>query len=552
MICNIHSHGTSFKGLARYVTHDKGADTSERVAWSHTHNVATTDPDLAARIMAATAMDNEALKEAAGIKSTGRKMQKSVMHYSLSWKDEERGDLSRDEMVQAALASLASLGADEGEYLGRDKKAGKKKYALRTQRGDEHQAVIVCHDEGPGSQPHVHIMVNRIHPECGTVLSDTNNFNKLSDWALEYRKAQGKEDYCPERVINAAIRAQGYRTHNKRVPRNVYEQDKAAEDFKKSPRHAAILDAQRRKAAELKAKQDELKQRQREEFRAKEKGILDAEKVARDALAEKIRTARNEKRNAFRLKAEEIAERHLAEKVAFDEAQQTFKGKVQASFDALKSKEWMREIRTHPLHAMTDAFKMAFSSGLQKQQLEKSQDQQARELQAKLKQEQAETAAQLRDDLRKKNAERVGYFETERADLFLQQKMAKAKIAAEWKQLRDERKAALAVPLPSPERPKSQIEIKPPPLPPNPPVEAQEHPQAVEPPAQTIESPERTQEPLRPTFEEVAAPAPLPTEQSDEDARKAAYEERMRAKFERNSLQSRFNRDDGSQSRERD
>lgn len=113
MICVVQNHGTSFDGLSRYMLHDKQADSSERVAWTHNHNLATQNPELGGRIMAATAMDQSTLKSLAGEVKTGRKLQKSVMHYTLSWHAEERDELTREDMIAAAKQSLAALGTDE-------------------------------------------------------------------------------------------------------------------------------------------------------------------------------------------------------------------------------------------------------------------------------------------------------------------------------------------------------------------------------------------------------------------------------------------------------
>lgn len=73
MVPKLAAKGTSFKGAAAYYLHDKGASTDERVAWTATLNLATNNPEMAWRIMAATAKDQTRLKEQAGIKATGRK-----------------------------------------------------------------------------------------------------------------------------------------------------------------------------------------------------------------------------------------------------------------------------------------------------------------------------------------------------------------------------------------------------------------------------------------------------------------------------------------------
>ena len=84
MISKIHAKGSSFKGAAAYLLHDKGrVDSDDRVAWIETRNLATDDREIAWRIMAATAMDQARLKEEAGIKKTGRKSDKHVLHVSM-------------------------------------------------------------------------------------------------------------------------------------------------------------------------------------------------------------------------------------------------------------------------------------------------------------------------------------------------------------------------------------------------------------------------------------------------------------------------------------
>lgn len=73
MVPKIIARGRSFKGAASYLLHDKGyVPTAERVAWTDTRNLAIEDPHQAWRIMAATALDQDRLKEKAGIKATGR------------------------------------------------------------------------------------------------------------------------------------------------------------------------------------------------------------------------------------------------------------------------------------------------------------------------------------------------------------------------------------------------------------------------------------------------------------------------------------------------
>ena len=85
MIDVVHTkQGKSFQGLVAYLLEgSKGAENPERVAWTETRNLATTKPVLAARVMAATALDQHRIMREAGT-PTRRKSTSHVLHYTLS------------------------------------------------------------------------------------------------------------------------------------------------------------------------------------------------------------------------------------------------------------------------------------------------------------------------------------------------------------------------------------------------------------------------------------------------------------------------------------
>jgi hypothetical protein len=154
----------------------------DRVAWTETRNLASDDPQVAQRIMIATARQADALKAAAGVKPTGRKATAGpVLTYSLAWHPNEREGLTREEMLRAADASLRVLGAQD------------------------HQALIVCHTDR--SHPHLHIVLCRVHPVTGKMLSASNDYRKLSAWAHDYEKFRGAI-LTPARAKNAEAWAQ--------------------------------------------------------------------------------------------------------------------------------------------------------------------------------------------------------------------------------------------------------------------------------------------------------------------------------------------------------
>lgn len=429
MINAVNPFGHSFAGLTAYLTHDQDkAHTSDRVAWTHTHNLATDDPEKAWRIMAATAMSQADLKAEAGIKNTGRKSNAHVLHYVISWSPDEYGEYSKEDMLDAAMASMSYIGLTKGERI------GKGKYAKRTQYASEHQALIVCHDEGPGKNPHVHIMVNRVHPEHGVMVSDSKDYEKLSAWALDYRRAQGKEHLCPEREKNAAKRAKGVLTSHPRKPDNVYWQEKAINDADPASRKKALLEWQARKGKELKAKTEAMKRRHTEAMHALETRQLDAERSVRVKSAEKIRAKTARIRASYAPKIDALADRQLAEKRAFHKAKQTAAGHVGNTWQAFKTKDWMAEIRTKKLHAVTGAFKLAFSSGMQEQQLDNYHKHERGQLNGQKKAREAEATREIRmDEGLRLDSLRQKYHE-QRNDLLLTQGMDQAKNNAEWNQ----------------------------------------------------------------------------------------------------------------------
>lgn len=118
--------GTGFGGLARYLATGQRGDRPERVEWAEARNLPTTDPDTYPAMMRATAR-------------MSRRVQDPVFHFSVSWPIDEQ--LEPDAMVGATDRALSDLGLSE------------------------HQSVIVCHNDT--EHPHLHVLVNRVHPETG-------------------------------------------------------------------------------------------------------------------------------------------------------------------------------------------------------------------------------------------------------------------------------------------------------------------------------------------------------------------------------------------------
>ena len=171
------SYGRSFKGLVRYVT-DTGPqappandDEPSRVVFTGTRNLPTENTERAWKLMAATAMNKDDMQRARGSNGRGRQDKGEVMHLVLSWAEHERQTLDR-EQIEEAMES-----------------------ALETLKMSEHQVCYAFHDE-PGNpkhkNPHLHLAINRVHPETGLIASDYKSDRKLSRWALDYERSRGE------------------------------------------------------------------------------------------------------------------------------------------------------------------------------------------------------------------------------------------------------------------------------------------------------------------------------------------------------------------------
>lgn len=159
-----HGRGTSFKGVLQYVLHDKDkSPTEDRVGFVILDNLATTNAHNAYREMIWLCNAADDLKKRAGIKSTGRKLQKPVYTFALSWHEDDKPD--DEHMLETARSAVNALG------LG------------------EHQAVYTQHTDTP--HPHVHIVINLVHPRTGKAGDLTDDQLKLERWAYEYEKAMG-------------------------------------------------------------------------------------------------------------------------------------------------------------------------------------------------------------------------------------------------------------------------------------------------------------------------------------------------------------------------
>ena len=446
MIVVVHQNGKSFRGLMSYLMTGKDGEHPERVSFTHTHNLATDDACQAWKVMAATARMQDELKDRAGIAKAGRKSADVVTHITLSWDKSETVD--KEEMVAAALGSLSYYGVVEGEKL------NKKQTAKRTQYADQHQAVIVGHSDQ--NHDHCHIALNRVHGGHGVLLPENKNFEKLSAWALDYRRSMGREDLCPRRAVNAAKRGQGYLTSHPRQPRNVYERDREIDAADPGSRKRAHLENQKRRAKELTARTRKLERQRHTESRELDRRFEAQRRELRSEAGGNIRTAKARVKDVYAGKIQSLHERQQDEKAAFQEAKATWAGRVNNAWSALKTKAWMTEIRRNPLRATTQAFALACSSGLQQRQLDRQHVSEQRALAGERMARERLVAARERAALDQKTAGLRDRYTVERASLELRHAMEAAKLKAEWKQLDRDRRSAVQEDDRAPDEPEAQ------------------------------------------------------------------------------------------------
>lgn len=180
MVPKLYKPGKSFKKLAAYLLSDPGkAKTAERVAWTHTLNLASDHhhPALAVDEMLWTFRSAEALKQLAGAGKGGARLESPVKHFSLSWHPSQRS--SQEQMIETVESFLKHMS------------------------WHKHQALLVCHADK--DHQHVHVMLNRVHPETGRALIESFEKRWAQKWAKEFELEQGLV-FCEQRLRPAAER----------------------------------------------------------------------------------------------------------------------------------------------------------------------------------------------------------------------------------------------------------------------------------------------------------------------------------------------------------
>lgn len=144
----------AFKSSALYLSGRTKGQTPDRVAWMEVHNLETSDPKAAAAVMEATAAQNLRCK-------------KPVYHFVLSFdpKDAKLGKVPPKVMREIAGEATERVGLKD------------------------HQMMIYAHKDT--EHPHVHFLVNRIHPRTGKAFNRHNDGRNLTALCRDIARERG-------------------------------------------------------------------------------------------------------------------------------------------------------------------------------------------------------------------------------------------------------------------------------------------------------------------------------------------------------------------------
>ncbi len=164
MLAKVAPPSNDFHALARYLVRGKsGKPDPKRVAWLFTQNLPTDDPMLAAKYMEATA-------------NLSARTRKAAYHLMIAWHADERPTPEAMQDVARQTLHLAGLA--------------------------EHQALVMGH--GDKSHPHLHILVNRVHPDTGRAWKTSQDFARFDRIMRELADAHGFA-FVPAHTFNPEV-----------------------------------------------------------------------------------------------------------------------------------------------------------------------------------------------------------------------------------------------------------------------------------------------------------------------------------------------------------
>ena len=164
MLAQLEKPTNDFYALANYLVQGRSRPPSpDRVAWVMARNLPTDDPMQAAALMAATA-------------ELSARCKRACYHTIIAWAKEERPSPEAMQEIAAKTLALAGLG--------------------------EHQAFVVGH--GDKAHAHLHMMINRVHPETGRAWSTSHDYRRF-DRIMQQLAGEHGFQYVPAHAFNREL-----------------------------------------------------------------------------------------------------------------------------------------------------------------------------------------------------------------------------------------------------------------------------------------------------------------------------------------------------------
>ena len=434
MVPNLAKRGTSFVGAAKYYLHDKRKEgehsrtTTDRIAWTQTRCVMTDDAYGAINIMRATAESQNDLKRQAGVKLTGNKSKGCVLAYSLSWSPDENGKIDKAEMLRAVDTSLKALGAQD------------------------HQAVIVAHNDEP--HPHVHVILNLVNQHNGKNLSQSYTKKKLDKWAYEYRKERGEEKtYCADRTkkheaIEGRKRGQnpqfikGTKAKYQPSTEAAMEMSRVAD---KADRVTAKVVREQQKTKDAELSRFGKKQAQMHQFEWSELSTKYRTTKARntkDARAEK-KAVREEIFLQGKPYYVEMLKAHRTELSAFNQREKRVLGKLNNMVEVVTHTAKLG--RSENGNVVAQLFSTIASKDKRQEWIKRKHEKQIKDFKKDQAQQIRQAVAKVDSTYRERNKSAYELFQVGRSALISKQNREREELKSRWKDRNESRKAAFAL-----------------------------------------------------------------------------------------------------------
>lgn len=161
MLAQLEKPTNDFFALARYLVNGRTQPTpANRVAWVLTQNLPTSDAIDAATLMTATA-------------ELSTRCRNACYHTIIAWAKDERPTPETMQEIATRTLDLAGLA--------------------------EHQALVMGH--GDKAHVHLHMMINRVHPDTGRAWSTSNDYRRFDRIMRQLSDDYGFQ-YVPAHAFN--------------------------------------------------------------------------------------------------------------------------------------------------------------------------------------------------------------------------------------------------------------------------------------------------------------------------------------------------------------